>query len=66
MLQEAAQALIYAEMAGSTLENIQDKINEYQDRVQALYNAGSHMGGRCLLFLFFDVCPVLDSITIVI
>ncbi|KAM9308611.1 calpain-7 [Gastrophryne carolinensis] len=36
---EAAQALIYAEMAGSTLENIQDKINEYLDRVQALYNA---------------------------
>ncbi|XP_040208994.1 calpain-7 isoform X2 [Rana temporaria] len=36
---EAAQALIYAEMAGSTLENIQDKINEYQDRVQALYTA---------------------------
>ncbi|XP_018418260.1 PREDICTED: calpain-7 [Nanorana parkeri] len=36
---EAAQALIYAEMAGSTLDNIQGKINEYQDRVQALFNA---------------------------
>ncbi|KAM3928765.1 calpain-7 [Leptodactylus fuscus] len=36
---EAAQALIYAEMAGSSLENIQEKINEYQERVQALYTA---------------------------
>ncbi|CAN2389705.1 Belongs to the peptidase C2 family [Pristimantis euphronides] len=36
---EAAQALIYAEMAGSTLENIQGKINEYQERVQALFSA---------------------------
>ncbi|XP_066441626.1 calpain-7 isoform X1 [Eleutherodactylus coqui] len=36
---EAAQALIYAEMAGSTLENIQEKINEYQERVQALFSA---------------------------
>ncbi|KAG8572807.1 hypothetical protein GDO81_012170 [Engystomops pustulosus] len=35
---EAAQALIYAEMAGSALENIQEKINEYQERVQALYS----------------------------
>ncbi|MEE6466241.1 hypothetical protein FKM82_006881 [Ascaphus truei] len=36
---EAAQALIYAGMAGSTLENIQDKINEYLERVEALYTA---------------------------
>ncbi|XP_075778055.1 calpain-7 isoform X7 [Pelodiscus sinensis] len=36
---EAAQALIYAEMAGSNLENIQEKINEYLERVQALYSA---------------------------
>ncbi|XP_041421969.1 calpain-7 isoform X3 [Xenopus laevis] len=36
---EAAQALIYASMAGSTLENIQGKINEYMERVEALYNA---------------------------
>ncbi|KAL2084694.1 hypothetical protein ACEWY4_020212 [Coilia grayii] len=36
---EAAQALIYAGMAGSKLENIQDKVNEYLDRVQALHNA---------------------------
>ncbi|XP_074126884.1 calpain-7 isoform X1 [Sminthopsis crassicaudata] len=36
---EAAQALIYAGMAGSTLENIQDKINEYLERVQALHSA---------------------------
>ncbi|XP_053323276.1 calpain-7 [Spea bombifrons] len=36
---EAAQALIYAGMAGSTLENIQDKIREYLERVEALYNA---------------------------
>ncbi|XP_039768764.1 calpain-7 isoform X4 [Ornithorhynchus anatinus] len=36
---EAAQALIYAGMAGSSLENIQDKINEYLERVQALYSA---------------------------
>ncbi|KAM6967673.1 calpain-7 [Aplochiton taeniatus] len=36
---EAAQALIYAGMAGSKLECIQDKINEYLDRVQALHNA---------------------------
>ncbi|KAG7469852.1 hypothetical protein MATL_G00133300 [Megalops atlanticus] len=36
---EAAQALIYAGMAGSKLENIQDKVNEYLDRVEALHNA---------------------------
>ncbi|KAJ1101694.1 hypothetical protein NDU88_006759 [Pleurodeles waltl] len=36
---EAAQALIYADMAGSGLDGIQDKINEYMERVQALYNA---------------------------
>ncbi|KAJ8371493.1 hypothetical protein AAFF_G00308110 [Aldrovandia affinis] len=36
---EAAQALIYAGMAGSKLENIQDKVNEYLDRVQALHTA---------------------------
>ncbi|KAE8596892.1 hypothetical protein XENTR_v10016272 [Xenopus tropicalis] len=36
---EAAQALIYASMAGSTLENIQGKINEYMERVEALYSA---------------------------
>ncbi|KAM9187438.1 calpain-7 isoform 2-T2 [Dugong dugon] len=36
---EAAQALIYAEMAGSSLEHIQEKINEYLERVQALYSA---------------------------
>lgn len=36
---EAAQALIYAGMAGSKLENIQDKANEYLDRVQALLSA---------------------------
>lgn len=40
VLQEAAQALIYAGMAGSKLEGIQDKVNEYLDRVQALHNAG--------------------------
>ncbi|XP_070583036.1 calpain-7 isoform X3 [Erythrolamprus reginae] len=34
---EAAQALIYAAMAGSILENIPEKINEYLERVQALY-----------------------------
>lgn len=38
--QEAAQALIYAGMAGSSLENIQEKINEYLERVQALHSAG--------------------------
>ena len=38
--QEAAQALIYAEMAGSSLEHIQEKINEYLERVQALHSAG--------------------------
>lgn len=38
--QEAAQALIYADMAGSKLENIQGKVNEYLDRVQTLLNAG--------------------------
>lgn len=38
--QEAAQALIYAGMAGSKLEGIQEKVNEYLDRVQALHNAG--------------------------
>uniref|UniRef100_A0A8C2X587 Calpain 7 n=1 Tax=Cyclopterus lumpus TaxID=8103 RepID=A0A8C2X587_CYCLU len=36
---EAAQALIYAGTAGSKLEGIQDKVNEYLDRVQALHNA---------------------------
>ncbi|TSK16117.1 Calpain-7 [Bagarius yarrelli] len=36
---EAAQALIYADMAGSKLENIQGKVNEYLDRVQTLLNA---------------------------
>ncbi|XP_064907736.1 calpain-7 isoform X4 [Columba livia] len=36
---EAAQALIYAGMAGSNLENIQEKINEYLERVQALHSA---------------------------
>ncbi|XP_036999826.1 calpain-7 isoform X2 [Artibeus jamaicensis] len=36
---EAAQALIYAEMAGSSLERIQEKINEYLERVQALHSA---------------------------
>ncbi|XP_063308249.1 calpain-7 [Pelobates fuscus] len=36
---EAAQALIYAGMAGSTLDNIQDKIREYLERVEALYSA---------------------------
>uniref|UniRef100_A0A4W5NQG9 Calpain 7 n=1 Tax=Hucho hucho TaxID=62062 RepID=A0A4W5NQG9_9TELE len=36
---ETAQALIYAGMAGSKLEGIQDKVNEYLDRVQALHNA---------------------------
>ncbi|MBN3276152.1 CAN7 protein, partial [Polyodon spathula] len=36
---EAAQALIYASMAGSKLENIQDKISEYLDRVEALHTA---------------------------
>ncbi|XP_039427483.1 calpain-7 isoform X4 [Corvus cornix cornix] len=35
----AAQALIYAGMAGSNLENIQEKINEYLERVQALHSA---------------------------
>lgn len=40
MCQEAAQALIYAGMAGSKLDGIQDKVNEYLDRVQALHNAG--------------------------
>uniref|UniRef100_A0A3Q2PMT6 Calpain 7 n=1 Tax=Fundulus heteroclitus TaxID=8078 RepID=A0A3Q2PMT6_FUNHE len=36
---EAAQALIYAGMAGSQLEGLQDKVSEYLDRVQALHNA---------------------------
>ncbi|XP_019714658.1 calpain-7-like [Hippocampus comes] len=36
---EAAQALIYAGMAGSKLDGIQDKVNEYLDRVQTLHNA---------------------------
>lgn len=40
LCQEAAQALIYAGMAGSKLDRIQDKVNEYLDRVQALHNAG--------------------------
>ncbi|PKU32630.1 calpain-7 isoform x1 [Limosa lapponica baueri] len=38
-MHEAAQALIYAGMAGSNLENIQEKINEYLERVQALHSA---------------------------
>lgn len=38
-VQEAAQALIYAGMAGSKLDGIQDKVNEYLDRVEALHNA---------------------------
>ncbi|KAK7886959.1 hypothetical protein WMY93_026580 [Mugilogobius chulae] len=36
---EAAQALLYAAMAGSNLEGIQTKVNEYLDRVQALHGA---------------------------
>lgn len=40
LCQEAAQALIYAGMAGSQLDGIQEKVNEYLDRVQALHNAG--------------------------
>ncbi|KAI4890692.1 hypothetical protein NFI96_033755 [Prochilodus magdalenae] len=36
---EAAQALIYAGMAGSKLENIQGKVNEYLERVQTLLSA---------------------------
>ncbi|XP_053351073.1 calpain-7 [Clarias gariepinus] len=36
---EAAQALIYADMAGSKLDNIQGKVNEYLERVQTLLNA---------------------------
>lgn len=40
LCQEAAQALIYAGMAGSKLDGIQEKVNEYLDRVQALHNAG--------------------------
>uniref|UniRef100_A0A8C6SBT9 Calpain 7 n=1 Tax=Neogobius melanostomus TaxID=47308 RepID=A0A8C6SBT9_9GOBI len=36
---EAAQALLYAAMAGSKLEGIQGKVNEYLDRVQALHGA---------------------------
>ncbi|XP_062847345.1 calpain-7 [Trichomycterus rosablanca] len=36
---EAAQALIYAGMAGSKLENVQEKANEYLERVQTLLNA---------------------------
>nr|XP_033785927.1 calpain-7 isoform X1 [Geotrypetes seraphini] len=36
---EAAQALIYAGMAGSKLEDVHGKINEYLERVQALYTA---------------------------
>ncbi|XP_043919936.1 calpain-7 [Protopterus annectens] len=36
---EAAQALIYANIAGSILENIQDKVNEYLNRVEALHSA---------------------------
>lgn len=47
LLQEAAQALIYAGMAGSKLEGIQDKVNEYLDRVQALHNAGKFTQKRC-------------------
>uniref|UniRef100_A0A8B9HF97 Calpain catalytic domain-containing protein n=1 Tax=Astyanax mexicanus TaxID=7994 RepID=A0A8B9HF97_ASTMX len=36
---EAAQALIYAGMAGSKLDNIQGKVNEYLERVQTLLSA---------------------------
>lgn len=62
-LQEAAQALIYAGMAGSKLEGIQDKVNEYLDRVQALHNAGKLSWGETqgtsafilLLLVFSDV-----------
>ncbi|MBN3305524.1 calpain-7 [Amia ocellicauda] len=36
---EAAQALIYAGMAGSKLEKIQEKANEYLDRVESLHSA---------------------------
>lgn len=36
---EAAQALLYAAMAGSKLDGIQNKVNEYLDRVQALHGA---------------------------
>ncbi|XP_033836943.1 calpain-7 isoform X2 [Periophthalmus magnuspinnatus] len=36
---EAAQALLYAAMAGSKLEGIQNKVSEYLDRVQALHGA---------------------------
>ncbi|XP_039593575.1 calpain-7 [Polypterus senegalus] len=41
---EAAQALIYAGMAGSKLENIQEKITEYLDRVEALHSAVEAQG----------------------
>lgn len=44
--QEAAQALIYAGMAGSKLESIQEKVNEYLNRVQALHNAGESSTAR--------------------
>ncbi|KAM6222792.1 calpain-7 isoform 6-T6 [Rhynchocyon petersi] len=36
---EAAQALIYAEMAGSGLDRIQEKVTEYLERVAALHSA---------------------------
>uniref|UniRef100_A0A3Q3KUL0 Calpain 7 n=1 Tax=Mastacembelus armatus TaxID=205130 RepID=A0A3Q3KUL0_9TELE len=36
---EAAQALIYAGMAGSKLDGVQDKVSEYLSRVQALHGA---------------------------
>ncbi|KAG9345099.1 hypothetical protein JZ751_009640 [Albula glossodonta] len=43
---EAAQALIYAGMAGSKLENIQDKVNEYLDRVEALHTSSDPLKSK--------------------
>lgn len=62
--QEAAQALIYAGMAGSRLEGIQDKVNEYLDRVQALHNAGTTLWPATqdpllLLLLLFQFLLIL-------
>lgn len=48
-VQEAAQALIYAGMAGSKLDGIQDKVNEYLDRVEALHNASKEKERETLL-----------------
>lgn len=54
-VQEAAQALIYAGMAGSKLDGIQDKVNEYLDRVEALHNASKEreraVSFHCLISL---------------